>query len=284
MAVVAVKQPHGFHGCFRSLRSVAQSVGDQQRTDIPRVGNAPGIAADVFARLGDGHAAPGRNRVRRLAGSGLSRRDARQHGGAQSGPRADIDEMRLPDHRAEAVAGRAGAGIAVFQARRDVAHARALVEREDLDALAFVVLIGADEDFPARTVLEEVGRKFGRDQSELSALSVSPKPVALREVGCCPPCLRDAALIVDADGFHGHFQRAIDTLVPSPGFDSMENSLHSRLAPPRPSPMPLPDRKSILQGQLDVGDARALVLEREPQAAPAALFDNVRAVTSPPPP
>src|ERR1700760_1048445 len=39
-------------------------------------------------------------------------------------------------------------------------------------------------------------------------------------------------------------------------------------------PHPLAGRESILQGLLDIGDARALVFEGEANAAPAALFDE----------
>ena len=63
-------------------------------------------------------------------------------------------------------------------------------------------------------------------------------------------------------------------LVPAPTFDSMENSLESRLAPPSPRPRPVARGKSILQGLLDIGDAWALVLERQPDPAAAALFHD----------
>ena len=66
--------------------------------------------------------------------------------------------MRLTDHGAETVARRSCAGIAVFETGRDIAHPRSLVERENFDALAFVVLIGADQDFTAGAVFHEVGR------------------------------------------------------------------------------------------------------------------------------
>ena len=40
---------------------------------------------------------------------------------------------------------------------------------------------------------------------------------------------------------HSYFHLRMETLVPSPGFDQISNSLESRLAPPRPSPMPFPE-------------------------------------------
>lgn len=109
--------------------------------------------------------------------------------------------MRLPDHGAEAASRRAGAGIAIFKTGCDVAHAGAFVERDNFDSLAFVVVIGADQDFAARTVLDEVCRKFGRDQRQFAGLDVG-KSCASGQVGCRAPCFRDAALVVDINGFH----------------------------------------------------------------------------------
>ena len=104
--------------------------------------------------------------------------------------------------------------------------------------LAFVVVIGADEDFAARTVLEKVGRKFGRDQSQPAGYRCRQIPARPARSVAASPCLRDPLWSLTATDFIVYFQRAMTTLVPSPGLESIENSLESRLAPPRPSPCP----------------------------------------------
>ena len=65
---------------------------------------------------------------------------------------------------------------------------------------------------------------------------------------------------------------------------SMENSLQSRLRAAEAEAHALAGGVAVLQRLLDVGDARALVLERQAHAAAAALLDESRRVTSPPPP
>ena len=64
--------------------------------------------------------------------------------------------------------------------------------------------------------------------------------------------------------------------VPSPGRDSMWNSFASRLAPPRPRPRPAAARVAVPQRLLDVGDARAAVLEGEAHAAPRPVVQRAR--------
>src|SRR6185369_9777521 len=60
------------------------------------------------------------------------------------------------------------------------------------------------------------------------------------DCGRPPPRLGDLALLPDRDEFHGYFHRAIVIRVPLPGAVSILNSLHRRLAPPRPRPSPPP--------------------------------------------
>jgi hypothetical protein len=71
----------------------------------------------------------------------------------------DLTEGRPGDE----ASGGAGGGISVLEALGDVADARTLVESEDVDPRTLAVVTGADEDFSARAVLEQVCRKLRYD-------------------------------------------------------------------------------------------------------------------------
>ena len=105
VAAETMKQPHRFDRGFGRVLAVTQSVGDEERRcrrspstlqESPHT-SSPGIATETAPQPEcDG----ARRGVRR------ARLDPRQHGGAEPGPRSDVDEMRLPDHGAETVAPR----------------------------------------------------------------------------------------------------------------------------------------------------------------------------------
>ena len=58
--------------------------------------------------------------------------------------------------------------------------------------------------------------------------------------GRLPPRLGNLTFVVDGHGDQHDFQRAMVTLAPPPGFDSMQNSFVNRRAPPSPRPKPGP--------------------------------------------
>ena len=81
---------------------------------MPGIGDAPGVATNLLAGLGNGNAAPCR-RWRWRAGRRFPGCYPGQDRGTQSGPRTDIDEMRLADNGAKAVTRSAGTRIAIFE-------------------------------------------------------------------------------------------------------------------------------------------------------------------------
>src|SRR6185437_2366886 len=109
--------------------------------------------------------------------------------------------MRLTDHCAQALAGRSSRGVAVGEARSHVGHARALVERDQLNAAVRAFAIGADEDFSAAAMLENIGGKLGRHESDPAAVG-SVKPLAPRHLGCPSPRLRYLALVLHGESNH----------------------------------------------------------------------------------
>ena len=80
-----------------------------------------------------------------------------------------------------------------------------------------------------------------------------------------------------------YFQRAIVTVVPSPGVDMIVEFVRQPLGAAQPQPEAAAGRVAVRQGQLDVGDARALVVKvSRSRAARRRAAISMR--TLPPPP
>ncbi len=78
--------------------------------------------------------------------------------------------------------------------------------------------VGADQDFPSLAMFEDVGGKLSCDKSDPPAVGIA-KSLTSRHLGRSSPRLRYLALVLYSESDHQLFQRAMTTLVPSPGFD-----------------------------------------------------------------
>ena len=119
---------------------------------------------------------------------------------------------------------------------------RPAVEGKDFDAAAVAVLIGAEQNFAAAAVLDQIGGKLGGDERDPAGVALA-EAILLGDHGGLAPRLGDLARIVDGNCDHQAFQRVIVIFVPTPTFDSIENSFDRRRAPPRPRPRPEPEVK-----------------------------------------
>src|SRR6185369_14765457 len=96
-------------------------------------------------------------------------------------------------------------------------------------------------------MLEDVRRRLGDGERHPSG-GLLVEVERARQVTRAPACRRDVAGVLDGHGDRvphrrgagAHVHRVIRTVVPAPGCEWISNSLDSRLAPPRPSPSPLP--------------------------------------------
>lgn len=148
----------------------------------------------------------------------------------------------MPEYGAEAVPLRSRARKAVPQAGFDVCHAAPAIESEEFDAAPAAVLVGAEQDFSAAAMLDEIGCKLSGNERNPTSI-VEAEAVLLRDRRRLAPGLGDLARVGGGHGDHQAFQRVIVTLVPTPTCESMENSFDRRRAPPRPRPRPEPDVK-----------------------------------------
>src|ERR1700742_2225113 len=103
--------------------------------------------------------------------------------------------MGLANDRAQSLAGRTGGGISIGQACRYVGDAGTLVERDQLDTAVGTFAVRADEDFPAVSMLEDIGGKLSCDESHPTAVGIA-KSLAPRHLGCPSPRLRHLTLVL----------------------------------------------------------------------------------------
>ena len=134
----------------------------------------------------------------------------------------------------------------------------------------------AQEQLAAAAVLDEIRRRLRDDDAqptdlcggEPEALRASPRPCVARDRrrwhrGCRGARARS---LPSRDGHPG----------PAPGRESISNSL-TAARPAEPEAEPAARREAVAERLCDVGDARALILEDEPQAAPCAVVAAPRA-------
>src|SRR5262249_49243730 len=90
-------------------------------------------------------------------------------------------------------------------------------------------------------VLEDIRADLGHHERDISGAG-RVEAESFRELRGGAPSLGHLARVVDGEWPRrsDHFHRVIVTRVPSPGRDSMLNSLDRRLAPLSPSPRPPP--------------------------------------------
>ena len=165
--------------------------------------------------------------------------DAHENGRTAAWNRVDQHLVRQPLDRTEAIAAGAAGGVAVAQTGGDVGHSGASVERQDLDA-GGPLRVGAGEYFATAAVTQQVLRQFGHHDGDAAGPGfVVPHPD--RQPDDLPAGGGDIGWLTHGQWLPWcYLQRAIVTVVPVPGVDTMVNSLHRRRAPPRPRPMPLP--------------------------------------------
>src|SRR5262249_47504589 len=129
---------------------------------------------------------------------------------------------------------------AVDAAFGEIRDAGSLVQRYQLDAALAVLLERAEQHLAALAMLDDVGRRLrGHDGNPTHGCLVEAE--LLRHGAGSPPSLAGLARVPHGNGrrIDHDVHRAMVTLVPSPGRDSMANSLERRRAPPSPRPRPL---------------------------------------------
>ena len=155
-----------------------------------------------------------------------------------------MGEVRLTLDRSEPVAERAGRRVAVLTSADDVAHAGPSIDGQDFDAVSVAASIDiadpTEHDFATRRVLRQIGSQLGHDERNLARTFVR-KTRLVRDFKRGPAGPGNLAGFVDGVRRRDVYRhRTIVTRVPSPGRDSMKNSLERRFAPDRPRPSPLP--------------------------------------------
>ena len=187
----------GFLRRFVRRVPVSQSIRDKHCGSAAFGDLSPCVAADLFAMFSDRNGAPVQAPPVSLAAACVKHS---KHGGPISGRRRNLEDIAQPSQRSEPVAWTACGGEAVATGCRQVRNPVALIEREDLHGVAGAGLDQARDQNPVRCVLEEVCRKFGRDEGD-------PPRVRFAETGpfsdtdALTPCFGDMARVLN-----GQFQ------------------------------------------------------------------------------
>jgi hypothetical protein len=185
--------------------AVTQAVDDEHRNTFGILQDAPAVAALDLAFERD---------VDRAVTHAAAAPEARHHERALAGDRMNVEVRREPAHGAESRARRAARREAVRHAARDVAHARAAVDREQLDDRGFRGTQRLQQNFAVARVAMHVRRQFrGRDRDLAGRLRVElVVSQRLRRASR----LADLARVIDHEAllrragrnFHGHFHRS----------------------------------------------------------------------------
>ena len=254
-------------------RPVAEAVGDQERQRRPgdagtprrrRTPSSPGFGTDRPATRSAERAGAVPARARLQHGE---RWPCRRPGSSR---RRSSDEARRIAPRP--VPGAAGRRVAVPQARRRRRRCPGprSSARISSDGARPAPRRRGTRSSPPPRVLDQVASRPRSTTSATRPASASSKPrrrrraaVARRRAsadgaGIASPRRRTARLTASARSSRACPRRRATR---------SSNSFDSRRAPPRPEPEAVARRVAVLQRLLDVGDARALVLEDQPQAA-----------------
>lgn len=223
-------------------RPVAQPVGDQHLPPAADLTHRVPVAARLLA--GDRPGQPARPvRLRRCGVPDLDDQDR-----APPRRRVAVEPARLPGDRAEPDAERAGGGVAVGGGEREVGHAGAGVDRDQLHAGPPAPACRTHQERALAGVLDQVAGDLGGDdgqvrdarraQFELPAETLGrPAYAAGGRAGVDPE--PDAVVGHHVGDHRDHLVTVIR--VPSPTAVRMSKSSTSRRAPlsPRPSPPPV---------------------------------------------
>ena len=241
--------------CCVGKRAVPQAVDNQHLEFAVRVAAHPRVAAQrLAAQRQIDRAVHNRRWILWHARVGLlgPHHDTQCRTAAWRAP--DVELVAQPLKRTHAVARTAGRRVTVDKTGVQIEDARAVVDREQFDAVTdrqrragFALADNrAHQQFAALRMFELIGRALGHDDRQLAEHRVVEANV-IRHFIDATPRKRNRARIADLELPLGHaqpiqngFHLVTEICVPSPGAERISNSSHSRLAPPRPRPRPLP--------------------------------------------
>jgi len=147
-------------------------------------------------------------------------------------------------NRTQSVTGRTRSRISVFKSAAEICDSGTFVQGQYPQPGISILPNTLAKNRTRAGMLQNVGGQFGDCNRDSAALGLA-KPSPFRAMKCQPPglpCMRRVAELhkLLRGLTHCYFHRVTVTVVPSPTWELISNSLTNRFAPPSPNPRPEP--------------------------------------------